>query len=348
MIQNWRFCRDDEEAAAELSGFLPEKLFDIHAHLYRVADLHLGRGQQGYLTEGPEEAGLIAWRQSLEKQGGGNRLSGGLFFAFPTDDCDVDSANNYVVDQLNTVKDSRGLLLVTPQTQEGTILEALENPLIVGLKPYHIYSTERPTFESSVFGYMPERLWALAGQRELIVMLHLVRAAALSDAENLAAIRSMCEKYPGVKLILAHAGRGFCAHNTVRSIARLCGLENIWFDTSGICEAAALRAILEKFGPHRLLWGSDFPLSQMRGRCVTVGDGFAWLNNTTVLWENVALHCAPILVGLESIRAVKEACDLQGLSRDDIWELFYGNALRLTRAEPYNGVISDRVKGLTV
>ncbi len=40
---------------------------------------------------------------------------------------------------------------------------------------------------------------------------------------------------------------------------------------SGICEPQAMMLVLHHFGPGRLLWGSDFPVSSLRGKAVTVG-----------------------------------------------------------------------------
>ncbi len=39
MIQNWTFNDLDRRIAAELQDFLPDEVFDIHAHLYRLADI---------------------------------------------------------------------------------------------------------------------------------------------------------------------------------------------------------------------------------------------------------------------------------------------------------------------
>ena len=125
----------------------------------------------------------------------------------------------------------------------------------------------------------------MAHERGLAITLHLVRDAALADPGNQRDLRSFCTRYPNARLILAHAARGFHAPNTVNGLAGLRGLENVWFDTSGICEPEAFQAILTGFGPRRLLWGSDFPVSEIRGRCVTVGEGFAWLQPDTVLWS---------------------------------------------------------------
>jgi len=328
MIENWSFTPEDASVATELSDFLPDKVFDVHAHVYKVADLNLT--QEGLFTQGPEEISAGIWRKCQEKQLGKNKLKGALFFPLPAEDSDIEKQNEYLKEQLRITGGSKGLLIITPDTTDDYILRGLNDPGIIGLKPYHQYSIERPTFESSIFGYMPERQWSIAGEHGSIVMLHLVCAGALSDEGNLETIRYVCEKYPGIKLVLAHAARGFCAQNTVKSISRLRGLENVWFDTSGVCESAAIVAIIEEFGTKRLMWGSDLPLSEMRVRCVTVGDSFIWLNNMTVRWDNTTTDCRPILVGLESLRALRYACDKLGLNAGDVSDIFYNNAIRLT------------------
>ena len=136
-------------------------------------------------------------------------------------------------------------------------------------------------------------------------------------------------KYPEAKLILAHAARGFHAPNTVKGLPALRGLENIWFDTAAVCESTAMTAILREFGAERLLWGSDFPVSETRGKCVTLGDGFAWLRPDTVKWDKLSPACHPLLVGLESLRAIKEALDNLDLKAQDLKNIFYENALRI-------------------
>ena len=57
------------------------------------------------------------------------------------------------------------------------------------------------------------------------------------------------------------------------------GLDNLYFDTAVVCESGALEAIINKFGHERLLYGSDFPVTHARGRAVTLGDSFHWLDS---------------------------------------------------------------------
>ena len=115
----------------------------------------------------------------------------------------------------------------------------------------------------------------------------------------------------------------------MKGLPALRGLANVWFDTPVICEAAPLVALLREFGPQRIMWGSDLPFSQLRGKCVTMGDGFIFLRGDTVLWDQLKPPCHPILAGLEALRALQEAADYFGLNGQDVEDIFYNNALRL-------------------
>lgn len=326
MDGNWSFNRDDEEAIKELDGFVPEKVFDIHAHIYRVKDLNLT--EEGLLSQGPEEKGVAFWRECL-----GKILSKApqkaLIMPFPTAGCNIDDANKYLIEQLCAFPENKGLIMITPDYPLNAVLELLENKHVVGFKPYHLFSRSKPTFDSPISAFIPEWAWELANERHLAITLHMVKDRALADEDNQRIIREKCIRYPGVKLILAHAARGFHAPNTVKGIKALRGLENVWFDTSGICEVSAIKAILKEFGQARLLWGSDFPVSQIRGKCVTIGHGFLWIQQDTVNGESLWDSFKPILLGIESLRALKEAVEDCRLDRQAVEDIFYNNAVGL-------------------
>ena len=170
----------------------------------------------------------------------------------------------------------------------------------------------------------------------------MVKDRAVADPDNQREIRQMCAKYPRARLILAHAARCFHAPNA-KGLPALRGLTNIWFDVSGVCEAAPLLAILKEFGTKRVMWGSDFPVCEIRGRAVTVGDGFAWLQWDTLDWQSPQVKANPVLVGLESLRATREAADAFGLNGKDLEDIFCDNALRLLGIEEESGTVTAKL-----
>ncbi|MEA3402779.1 MAG: amidohydrolase family protein [Armatimonadota bacterium] len=326
MPGNWDFAELDAEIAADLKGFLPPQLFDAHAHLYRIEDLP---EVPPLMQEGPGDATPDTWRTHLGRQVGEERITGALFMPFPLPGADVAALNRRLMEDLERAPESRGAVLIPPDGGPEALQEPLEHPRAVGLKPYHSLIARESTFEAALGEYLPPWAWQLADERGLVIVLHLVRHGALSDPSNQEQLLAMCRQLPGARVLLAHAARGFHAPNTVRGVEAIASLENVWFDSSGICEAAPLVAVLQTFGPERLLWGSDFPVTQIRGRCVTVGDGFAWLDQTSVDWSVLKPPCRPTLVGLESLRALREAVQITGLSSSQVQDIFHGNARRL-------------------
>ncbi len=327
-MNNWTFTELDQHIAGEVQEHLPPTVFDAHAHLWRTANFAPPVAE--LWAEGPAEAGVDVWRRHIARQVGATRLQGGLLIPVPLLSPDaIPHANADIFAQIVGNPALKALALVAPCMSPDACRPLLDNPQMAGFKPYHVFSDTAPTWQAPIASFVPEWVWETAHERGLVITLHLVRDAALADPDNQRDLRHWCTKYPNARLILAHAARGFHAPNTIKGIAGLRGLENVWFDTSGICEAEALVAILREFGPRRLLWGSDFPVSEIRGRCVTVGDGFAWLQPDTVAWDKTGPQGRPTLVGLESLRAVLAAADVLHLDAADRQEIFGDNARRV-------------------
>ena len=322
----------EKRILAELDDFLPDRIFDAHAHLWRVGDCRFFSGCE--IAEAADGT-IDLWRESQEAFFGPSRVDGGLFLGEPRSS--LDGANDFLVSQLRDAPRSRAAILIAPDYPQAKVLEYLRHDSVAGFKPYHTWSLEKPTFSSSIQGFLPEWVWELAAERRLAIILHLVRDKALDDPDNQREIREHCEKYPDAVLILAHAGRGFHAPNTVRGVSALRGLDNVYFDSSAICEPAALAAVLEEFGPRRLLWGSDFWISEMRGKAVTLGNGFIWLDERAIDWRTVSQDCRPIFVEIESLRAIRDAAKMVGLSREDVRDVFYANAAALFGIEKRAG-----------
>ncbi|MBX7259362.1 MAG: amidohydrolase [Candidatus Hydrogenedentes bacterium] len=330
-VAHWTFTQTDASIAAEVQSSLPDRMFDIHAHWYRTQDL--GNPCPELPAQGPATVSMNVWKEHLGQVTGQSRLAGGLFFPYPVKNGDVDAGNEFLVEQVQAGEFVRGLVVVTPQSSREKMAAYLKNPRILGFKPYHVFASVPQTFDAAVEDYIPEWVWELAHEHESIIMLHIVRTGALSDPGNQQSLLRLCAKYPGAKLVLAHAGRGFHAPNTINALPVFAKLENVYFDTAAVCEPDAMMAIVKSFGARRLLWGSDFPVSQQRGKCVTVGDAFSWICPRRIDIDPSAPACHPTLVGLESLRALKLAAQLMDWSRQDIDDIFFNNALRLLRIQ---------------
>ncbi len=340
-LAHWSWDETDRAAAAKVAARLPRTVFDFHAHIYRHEDL--GGSIPDLLIGGPAVAGIPEWRSAMARLIGNERVTGGLFFPFPIAGCNTAAANGFLLRELESDPGSRGLILTTPDMTRKDAEKLLAHPQFVGFKPYHVFSSSKPTFQAPLSTYLPNWAWDLAQERQLLIMLHIVRDRALADPENQREIIENTTRHPSARLILAHAARGFHPQNTVEGLPSLRGIENIWFDASGICEPAALAAVINAFGPRRLLWGGDYPITERRGKCVAIGDLFSWINPEAVdLAPGApAVHTYP--AGIENIQAVLDAADQTCLNEEDLKDIFERNARRLLGMDP---AVDDKTQSL--
>lgn len=318
----------------EVKPFLPDRIFDTHAHLF--CHEHYGAAGVPAQTVGsPERLGLDQYFEYIEWLHPGGRTRGGLFFGLAfTGDRD---ANNAFVAAEVAAGAARGQpvfgqLVVPPQMDPEEVRQEVRRSGFIGLKCYHTMATStstEPTWKASIDKYLPEEHIRIAHEEGLSITLHMVRDRALADPSNQAIIRRYCERYPNMRLILAHAARGFNPWHTIEGIESLRGLPNVWFDTSAVTEAGAFEAIIETMGHERLLYGTDFHVSHMHGRCVAIGDSFHWFYDDEMKLEERHITLEPVMIGLESLRSLRLAARRMKLSDRQIEDVFYGNAAQL-------------------
>ncbi|MDB5386356.1 MAG: kanB [Planctomycetaceae bacterium] len=309
-----------------LRSFVPPDSFDAHLHLYRDVDSTPAMPKE--LVDPNSNVGWSAYCWAVERWMGDRRPSGGLIFTVPKVTLDIPAANRFVADELKRLPGSRALMMISPKDDPAQVEATLLADGFVGFKVYHVFSGQPDTFEAPTETFIPEWAWELCQKYGLAIMLHMVKSRALADITNQVYIREHCLRYPNARLILAHAARGFCGGHTVEGIASLRGLDNVYFDTSAVCEAAPMEAILREFGTSRLLYGADFPVSEMLGRCVSIGDGFQWLYADSLDW-NSSKFAKPLYIGLECLLAVQQACRTMKLRDDDIERIFRTNARQM-------------------
>ncbi len=339
---------DQQFLEREILPFLPDRIIDAHAHLFSHEHYPGGTVPAG-LAATPPRLGLAEFERYSEWLHPGGRVVGGLFFglAFLGD---RQANNEFISAEISGASplaaNSRGQLIISPDMDAETILDEVRRLGMTGLKCYHTmaplnprlgtpesgagdYTAADPTWTAPIEAYLPEEQAAAAGTLGLTITLHMVRDRALADPVNQTTIRRYCESYPDMRLILAHAARGFNPWHTIEGIESLRGLDNVWFDTSAVTEAGAFEAIVETMGHEKLMYGTDFHVSHVRGRCVALGDSFHWLYADEMDLDEKHILLQPVLIGLESLRSIRLACERLKLSERQVEDIFYGNAAAL-------------------
>ncbi|MEW5979951.1 MAG: amidohydrolase family protein [Acidobacteriota bacterium] len=313
---------DQEFFRKELDRFVPPKVFDAHAHLYHVS--HWGHPTP--VHHGPQVATLETFRSQIQWLMPG-RTTSGLFFGVGFNE-GFRASNEFVAGEIAKDSSCYGHLLVSPGMDPEEMREAVKRLGMCGIKVYHTFLKGQPSWAAPISEFLINEHVRVANQEGWTITLHMVRDRALADAENQEWIRTNCRRYPNIKLILAHAARGFNPFHTIEGAHVLKGLRNVWCDVSAVTECGAFEAIVEVLGCDRLLWGSDYPICHLRGRCVAIGDQFVWLYEDTFDWDTFAEHTKirPLLIGLESLRSLKLAARHLRLTDHQVEDIFYNNA----------------------
>ncbi|MSQ95992.1 MAG: aminotransferase class III-fold pyridoxal phosphate-dependent enzyme [Gemmataceae bacterium] len=314
---------DRELFDKHLRSFVPPNAFDVHAHLYDLRHL-VPQGSPSEFAGSPriDHAVLL---KSMRQWMGDRVVTEGLYFPFPVRHLEPLAANDFLAAAIEGRPGCRGLMMLRPQDDPAAVEAQLRQHAFAGFKVYHVFAEREDSFFAEQGEFLPEWAWELANRYDLAITMHMVLPRALGDPRNQSYIREHCLRFPHAKLILAHAARGFNAGHTVEGIDALRGLSNVFFDTSAVCESTAFEAILRTFGVTRLMYGSDFPVSELRGRALSIGDGFFWLYDHNAQWDGW-LHARPQLVGIESLLALQQACRTMHLKDRDIERLFGDNA----------------------
>ena len=336
ITENGVYCKYDHEAAKILNDFLPDRIFDAHAHLYDASFIPGMYAAGGCFSMRPR-CEVSEYLEDMEPLLGGKReirlnivTTPDASMADPSTG-NRQAATEFLAGQLEKYPGNVGEIMVSPDDTPEEIEAQLIHPAIRGFKCYHVLAPNKPTWNASIGEYLPEAAWQVADRRGLAITLHMVRDKALADPVNLNYITEMAKKYPNAVLILAHAARSFAAWTALETVEKIAHLDNVWYDFAAVCESPAMFQIMRKVGVKRCMWGSDYPISRSAGKAISIADSFYWIND-----QDLSRFAGPTefhfwQVGTENLMATRQACLMLDLKEDAVEDLFYNNAMRLFR-----------------
>lgn len=331
---NIELTAEDLKAISLLNDFLPEKIFDMHMHIgCRDICPNMWANDSVFAQCGVENT-----MDSYLAHNGpffGNRMIRANMIVCPDKSmCDPlnghrDAGTKLLVRELEKHPQCVGEIMISAKDTFQELEGMLVHPRIRGFKCYHVTSGNPNSFQCHIGEFLPESAWQVADKHGLCITLHMVRDLALADPENMAYICKMADKYPHAKLILAHAGRSFAAWTVIETVEQLAPYKNVYFDLSAVCEPGPFFEIIRKCGHKRVFWGSDYPVSMFRGKCISIGPSFLWLYKEQLEQCASKTNFSAYLVGIENLLAVRAACKMLDLTKKQVEDIFYNNAMEL-------------------
>ena len=115
------------------------------------------------------------------------------------------------------------------------------------------------------------------------------------------------------------------------TVRQLKGIPNLYYDMAAICEPATMYEVIRQAGHDKVMWGSDYCIDRVRGRASSFGVSFAWFYDYDIPKDVMQLPMN--LVCLESLFAFYQASLMLDLTKEQIEDIFYNNAVRLLGLE---------------
>lgn len=317
----------DEKAAEMLRDFIPKRVFDAHCHFYAAETIPQFAGPEGVFPQ--ERSGAEDYIRHMSPLLPGAEVI--RLNMIPMLDPSMrkpevrERANGHILEQVRLHPEHTGSVYILPTDSEETLGAMVSQPGVGAMKCY-CYGVEAANYNACAIGdFLPESAWVVSSRTGVPIILHMMRAAALADPDNLSYIKTMAKRYPDARLILAHCARAFSSWTVVDTVRELVGLDNIWFDVSAVCESAPMAACIMHTAGKRVMWGSDYPICMHRGRVVSLVDGMLWLMDD----DAAKIGLKPARIAAENLLAFRQTCHLLNLDQTQIEDLFYNNAVSL-------------------
>jgi len=314
--------------------WLPDKIFDVHVHV--CLSEHIGPiSEERFKENWALEVGIAqSWEQlaSVNQALFPNQSVYSLAFGAVFREVDIAANNAYVFAGAAKSSNKAAALYVTvPEEPASSVAQALDSGFI-GIKPYPELAPEGSN-GPSIFDFLPHEHLRVLDERRGLLMLHLPRPGRLADPDNIRELLEINDRYSQVKIVVAHIGRSFCLPTAQRGLPVFVDRPSIYFDTSANLNADVFEFAISTVGSDRILYGTDLPITLMRGVREHVGETyinyadapFSWNTNRKAR-EEEANYTFYIY---EELRALICAAKRTGIGKDGLKKILWSNAAKL-------------------
>ena len=325
----------------ELKDFLPKKMIDIHTHVWLEKYRPVKPLAPGEVKRAVTWPSLVAKDNSVEDLIETYKL---MFpdkevtpLIFSSTKKDTQSACNAYIKECMDKTGFPGLYYSSPDQSAEELRRLILAGGYLGTKCYlELSPSYLPEAEIRIFDFFPKALLARMNGMGAIVMLHIPRPGRLKDPVNLAQILEIKQKYPKLRLIIAHIGRAYTENDVGNAFEVLSPCADLMFDfCANTCEFAMTK-LLEAVGASRVLFGSDMPILRMRMRRIEENNTYINLippglygdpKQDSHLREVTPEEAEKLTFFMyEEILAFKRAAKTVGLGKGDIERAFFLNA----------------------
>lgn len=326
-----------------LKDFLPDTFIDCHTHIWLDEQNHFCEDTQ---NRSCAWSNMVAKDNSVEDLNETNCLLFpdkkviSVLYGEPMVTIDLKKNNQYVADCADRFNYPALYITHPSQSAESVERNVLKNPCFKGIKVYLQFAPSYiPSNEIRIYDFLPHEHLALANKYGWVVQIHIARPKRLADPVNYVQLLEIEQKYPNIKLIVAHLGRAYADEDLGDALDYLKNSEKTIWDFTANTNSYVMEKVLELYGPKRFIYGTDFPIFRMKSRR-TVEKGF-YINEIPMgslgdvssdphMREIPYPEAEKITFFIyEEILSCKNACRKLGLNKQDVEDIFCNNSARI-------------------
>ena len=327
----------------ELRDFLPEKILDVHTHVWldslREKKAPSLPGEVKRVVTWPD---LVALDNSIEDLQETYRLMfpGKDIQALIFTNADSSAANNEYVKEASGRSGFPALYFSRPEQSADEVEQMIRAGGFLGIKSYLDMAPRYiPQAEIRIFDFFPKHQLKRMDELGAIVMLHIPRNGRLKDPVNLAQIMEIKSEFPNIRLVIAHIGRAYVDSDIGNAFDTLDQAPDLMYDFCANCCEFAITEVLRHAGPKHVMFGTDLPILRMR--CRRIQENGTYINlippglygdprQDSHLREVTAEEAEEItFFAYEELLAFKRACQTLKLTKQDVEDIMHNNAVKL-------------------
>ena len=322
----------------QLKDFLPEKIIDVHAHVWlnnlRVEDPTAPQRTVTWTRVVALDNSIEDLQETYQLLFPGKQVSA-LFFA----NGEGDGNNQY--NAQSSAKTGWPALYFSHPSESGEEVERrIREGGFLGVKSYLSLSPKYiPGPEIRIFDFFPKHQLQVLDRMGGIVMLHIPRNGRLKDPVNLAQIAQIKEEFPNIRLIVAHIGRAYVHEDIGNAFDTLDKYPDLMYDFCANCCDEAIEVCLRHAGAKHLMFGLDLPILRLRTHRIQENGTYINLVPPGIYGDlGGDPHMREVspeegekitFFAYEELLAFKRVAEKLNLSRQDIEDVMYNNAFRL-------------------
>ena len=324
----------------ELRDFLPEKMLDIHTHVYK---------REFFAPPKPGAHIKVRWSGLVARNNPIEDLQETYRLMFPGKDVKAlmfisgktgQDENNAYLSQVSKETGWPALYYSRPEYSADEVEKRIREGSFLGVKSYlSLAPSYIPAKEVRIFDFFPHHQLERLNEMGAICMCHIPRDGRLKDSVNVAQIAEIKERYPKLRFIVAHIGRAYVKEDIGNAFETLDKYPDLMYDFSANCCDYAIREVIRHAGVKHVMFGTDMPILRMRTHRIEENGTYINLvppgmygdpNQDPHLREVSAEEAEKItFFAYEELLAFKRVAQELALTKQDIEDIMYNNAMNL-------------------